>query len=222
VADTEMDFQASVAPAYELLHRPRSDPLVQSVGKSRLIRPTRNAMDDAVRRLLGTSLPKLRPIEWRGKSPEADQIAALEQNVLAITRRTGLLNSELHPGTAYERERMSDWLFLAQAIQWMFSGRQHDGSVQSDELFVADLSVYVSFKSGRPDSMVVRPACTRDALMYCAAQMIASGTRPQQCKWCKGQFFIGGPRARGKKKEGSRFCQEQCRWDYNNARRKRG
>jgi hypothetical protein len=235
--DLEMDYQASVAQDYELRQRPKGDaPSVRSVGKSKLIRPTRNAMDFAVRLLLRTPLPEiprerrvvakfgdLEVKEPRKKYPEPDEIAALEQNVLAIARRIGLLQSDLNPDAPESGwESMWDWFFLAQDIQIVFSGRYPGGLPIRWEHLVGRLSVYLSFKSGRPSAMTVRPACTRDALHYHAAQMIASGTRTQSCKRCKGPLLIGGPRARGKKKEGARFCSEQCRWDYNNARRKKG
>jgi hypothetical protein len=234
-----MDFQTSIAQDYKLLGQPKLDaPSVQSVGKSRLIRPTRNAMNDAVELLLRTPLPELprhrrvvakfgalEAMESRPKYPEADQIAVLEQNALEIARHVGLLQSDLNPdGPAiYNHESMWEWFFLAQHIQRMFSGRWWSGGppIQMDELPVGTLSVYISFKSGRPGSMTLRAACTRDALVYHAAQMVTAGTKPQACKCCKTPFLLGGPRARGKKKAGTRFCSEQCRWDYNNARRKK-
>jgi hypothetical protein len=238
MADAEMDYQTSVAQDYELRRRSEWDaPSVQSIGKSRLIRPTRNAMDYAVRLLLRTPLPKLprdrrvvakfgalEAVESRTKYPQADQIAVLEQNVLVIARRIGLLDARLNPDSppTSQRESLWGWFFVAQGIQEMFNGRWVGGQpIQIDEFPVGKLSVYISFKSGRPSSMAVRPACTSDALRYHAAQMVTSGTKPQACKCCKAPFLIGGPRARGKKKAGTRFCSEQCRWDYNNARRKK-
>jgi hypothetical protein len=243
MADLEMDFQASVAQDYELWQRPKADaPSVRSVGKSKLIRPTRNAMDYAVRLLLRTPLPELRMhrpdplIAAKGQMiteeqleavrskriyPEADQIAPLEQNVIAIARRIGLLQSNLNPDAPESGwESMWDWFFLAQDIQGAFSGRL-GGLLIEWEHPVANLSVYLSYKSGRPSSMNVRPASTSAALRYHAAQMAVSGTKAQTCKSCEAPFLIGGPRARGKKKAGTRFCSEQCRWDYNNARRKK-
>ena len=239
MADPEMDFQTSVAQDYELRRRQHPDaPAVQSKGKSRLIRPTRNAMDYAVKLLLRTPLPKLprqrrvvakfgalEAVENRKYYPkDADQFAALERNALAIARRVGLLRSHLNPDGAAisEFESMWDWFFLAQDIQIVFSGRQYPGGPPIGwEHPVGQLSVYLSFKSGRPNTMTVRPASTRDALRYHAAQMSVLGTRPQRCESCKTPFLIGGPRERGKKKQGARFCSEQCRWDYNNARRKK-
>ena len=238
MADPEMDFQTSVAQDYELRRRPHPDaPSVRSVGKSKLTRPTRNAMDYAVRLLLRTPLPELprrrrvvakfgalEAVENRKYYPkDGDQFAALEQNALAIARRVGLLQSDLNPdGPAIlENESIWDWFFLAQDIQIVFSGRSPGGLPIRWEHPVGQLSVYLSFKSGRPNTMTVRPACTRDALVYHSAQMSSLGTRPQQCKSCKTPFLIGGPRERGKRKEGTRFCSEQCRWDHNNARRKK-
>jgi hypothetical protein len=244
--DLEMDYQTSVAQDYVLRHLPKLDaPSVQSMGKSRLIRPTHKAMTDAVELLLRTPLPKVR-LRWPKRPliptkgqvitedqleavrtkriyPEADQIAPLEQNVLAIARRIGLLDTDLNPERpySYERESLWSWFFFAQDIQEAFSGRT-GGIPITWEHPVAHLSVYLSFKPGRPSSMNVRPANTRSALLYHAAQMATSGTKPQLCKKCSKPFLVGGQRDWGKKKAGARFCSDECRWDYNNARRKKG
>lgn len=244
--DFEMDYQTSVAQDYELRRLPKLDaPSVKSVGESKLIKPTRNAMDYAVKLLLRTPLPELRfhhpppLVVPKGQRtmitaeqleaaspkriyPEAAQIAPLEQNALAIARRIGLLESHTNPERPWgsERESMWDWFFLAQSIQEAFTGRTVGLPIKWEHP-VASLSVYLSYKSGRPSSMNVRPASTGAALMYHAAQMAVSGTKAQACKSCNAPFLIGGPRARGKKKSGTRFCSEQCRWDYNNARRKK-
>jgi hypothetical protein len=226
--DLEMDFQTSVAQDYELRRLPKLDaPSVESVGESKLLRPTRNTMNYAVKLLLETPLPNLRPNKasvFGREYPETHQVAALEQNVLAIARRIGLLENHLNPDEPWASERESLWLwfFLAQDIQSAFSGRHPSGGLNGWECPAAQLSVYLSFKTGRPRSMSVRPASTADALRYHAAQMAVSGTKAQACKSCNAPFLIGGPRARGKKKSGTRFCSEQCRWDYNNARRKKG
>jgi hypothetical protein len=226
--DLEMDYQTSVARSYELRRRPEwNAPSVQSIGESKLIRPTRNTMNYAVELLLQTPLPKLRPngASANGREyPETHQVAVLEQNVLAIARRIGLLESHLNPDEPWASERESLWLwfFLAQDIQSAFTGHHPSGGPNGFEYPAAQLSVYLSFKTGRPRSMSVRPASTADALRYHAAQMAVSGTKAEACKSCSAPFLIGGPRARGKKKSGTRFCSEQCRWDYNNARRKKG
>jgi hypothetical protein len=227
--ETVMDFQTSMAEGYELVPVDKS-PLrivtaegvdrrniraVVPIGKVRLVRPTRSAMDFAVRLLMRTPLRNL-----NARNPDPDRLAMLERNVLAITRRIGPLNAEIDPKSPedFMRELVWDWIPVAKKIQTIFNVPPDF----SREIPVGNLSVYISFNSGRPSSMAVRPARTADALIYHAAQMIASGTRPQPCKWCKTQFLIGGPRTRGKKKAGARFCSEQCRWDYNNARRKKG
>jgi hypothetical protein len=246
--DLEMDYQTSVAQDYELRRLPKLDaPSVKSVGKSKLVRPVRGDMDYAVKLLLRTPLPELQIhhpdplIAPKGQRtvitaeqleavrskliyPEADQIAPLEQSALAIARRIGLLGADLNRERpyVYERESMWDWFRLAQNIQEAFSGRLHGRLPISWEHPVANLSVYLSYRLGRPRSMSVRPASTGGALMYHAAQMAVSGTRAQACKSCNAPFLIGGPRSRGKKKSGTRFCSDQCRWDYNNERRKKG
>ena len=243
--DLEMDYQTSVARDYELRRRPEwKAPSVQSIGESKLVKPTRNAMDYAVRLLLRTPLPELR-FHWppalipakgqqitaeqleavrpKRKYPEADQIAPLEQNALAIARRIGLLHTDLNQERPYvsQRESIWDWFFLAQDIQGAFNGRLHGVPIEWEHP-VAHLSVYLSYKSGRPSSMTVRPASIHAALLYHAAQLITSGTKTKPCRQCSTLFLIGGSRDWGKKKAGARFCSDECRWDFNNARRKKG
>ena len=87
---------------------------------------------------------------------------------------------------------------------------------------IGRLTLYMSFKSGGFRSMAILPENTDQVLIYRAAQLASSGTKLQRCAKCESPFLIGGSRAREKKKEGTRFCGEQCRWDYNNARRKKG
>jgi hypothetical protein len=226
MAEPVMDFQTSIARAYELRPAPdkwvetaegvdrRNVRVVMPIGKPRLVRPARAAMDFAVRLLMRTPVHNL-----DARNPDLDRLAVLERNVLAITKRIGPLKADLDPKAPGNDpfELVWDWIQVARKIQLIFNVPPDF----SREIPVGELSVYISFNSGRPSSMAVRPARTADALVYHAAQMIASGTRPQPCRWCKTQFLIGGPRARGKKKQGARFCSERCRWDYNNARRKK-
>src|SRR5262245_7173543 len=135
--DFEMDYQASVAQGYELRRLPKLDaPSLQSVGKSRLVRPARDDMDYAVKLLLRTPLPKLQmhhpaplvapkgqrmvitaeqleAVRSKRIYPDADQIAPLEQSALDIARRIGLLGADLNPDRPYasERESIWDWFF---------------------------------------------------------------------------------------------------------------
>jgi hypothetical protein len=238
-----MDFQTYVWPAYEVRPDPPRKPVPEEelfllnarvivpVGEGRLVRPTLKAVDFTIGLLLRTPLAKPHPKDGL-PNPDADQIAVLERNAVAIARRVGLL-STLHrlarttepPFPADlnrrfvkdERDRLIKWHNLAETIQTTF-GRPPS---QLHEIPIGLLHVYMSFQSGGSRSMVLRPERTGEALIYRAAQLASSGAKLQRCEKCSGQFLIGGPRTRGKKKEGARFCSEQCRWDYNNARRKR-
>jgi hypothetical protein len=240
--DIEMDFQTFVAPAYELR---RSDELpsrakfkfpprlpelryVVPVGKSKLVRPKRRAMDMAVALLLKSQLPGWavdptkktadgRFVTYKKGPLTREQITALERNVLSIAKHTGLLGNSLTDEKSIkwaERsyETVSEWFDLALDIQLIFTGRPDEY-----RLPLCRLDVYLFNRSDGSRSMAVRPTTTREALMYQAAQMIAKGTVSRTCEYCGNTFLSGGQgREKEKKRGGSRFCSDKCRYSYHN------
>jgi hypothetical protein len=67
----------------------------------------------------------------------------------------------------------------------------------------------------------IHPKSTRAALIYRAAQMVAQGTASQVCKHCGTLFLEGGERDHRKKRAGSRFCGDKCRYEYHNEKRRK-
>jgi hypothetical protein len=52
--------------------------------------------------------------------------------------------------------------------------------------------------------------------------MIARGTISQVCEHCGNTFLSGGAgRGKEKKRSGSRFCSDECRWQHHNEMRRK-
>jgi hypothetical protein len=185
-------------------------------------------MDMAVALLLKTQMPKWAVVtddDRKNKAPDPDELAVLERNVLAIAKHVGLLGTILNPtnfkilGRHVEanHESILDWFQLARRIQMMFAGLP-----RPVEMPVGSIFIYVSYKPDGSRSMVVRPPFTDAALIYHAAQMVAKGTISQTCEHCGSPFLSGGARReKEKKRDGSRFCSDGCRWGYHNEMRRK-
>ena len=216
-SDLEMDFQTYVAPAYELR---RTD--LFPVGKPRLVKPKRAAFDHAVYLLLQTPKPTLKEDP---RPPNPDELARLERSALAIAKTIGLLSTPLYPEKTREawgknaenrHESLSEWLQMAQRIHGMFE-------TPAVEIGVGSVFIYLGRQSDGSRSMNVRAPFTDGALIYHAAQLIAKGAVSQTCEHCGGQFLSGGSgRGKDKKRSGSRFCSDECRWSHHNEMRKQG
>jgi hypothetical protein len=235
--DAELDFHAYVAADYEL--RSADELLVSRaakveawlfglrylvpVGNSRLVRPRRKVLDFAVGLLLRTPKPpRMSDKEDRKKEiPNADEVAHLERNALAIAKHIGLLSAERDNENSYSsevsRDSLLSWLRLAQLIQLMFNGPPG-----ATELGVGRLAVYLAYKPDKSRSMAVRPESTRAVLIYHAAQMIAKGTESRTCEHCGTTFLSGGTgRGKDKKRGDARFCSSECRWRHHNESRRK-
>jgi hypothetical protein len=240
MSEPEMNFQTYVAPNYELR---RTDELpakahwkankkapnlrfLVPVGKPRLVRPKRRAMDLAVGLLLRT-LKRTGPEEhWM--HPDADEIAALEKNALAIARHIGMLDTQISPAYVVRAsskhveqtcEHLSVWSQWAQRIQLMFAGPPSNRAI---EVGVCSVFVYLDYRVDGSPSMSVQPGFAGDAVIYHAAQMIARGTASQVCEHCGTTFLSGGAgRGKEKKRGDSRFCSDECRYNYHNEKRRK-
>jgi len=142
---------------------------------------------------------------------------------LAISRLIGPLESSADDNDENRVggcERLDVWINTARDIQCLFSTREPPPERENTEFQAGALDIYVSYRSGRP-SIQMRPPMARYALYYCAAQMIARGTTAHACDKCGALFVGGGERSKNKKRAGSRFCSDTCRYEYHNeARRK--
>jgi hypothetical protein len=238
MSDAEMNFRTYVAPDYELrclddlpatkIDRSKriglpNERYLAPVGKPRIVKPRRRALDFAVGLLLRTPVPTL-DRERRSK-PTADELAHLERNALAIAKHIGLLHAMLNPDKLAidygdyakdDGESLLEWFQAARRIQAMFRR-----PARPTEIPVAPAYVYLAFNSDGSRSMAVRPGFTGDALIYHAAQMIAKGTTSQTCEHCGTTFLSGGGRGKDKKRSGSRFCNDECRWNHHNEMRRK-
>jgi hypothetical protein len=165
---------------------------------------------------------------------DPEELSLLKRNVLAITRHIGMLTGggpdpQTNPSFedfegdeesyVFYHEPLRTWIWLAAWLQRIFALRDENTNF---DVVVGPLSVFLSNRPGKPISMQVRPENTLDALLYVVAGMIVGGTEVQTCDNCRKPFLEGGKRGgRNKKRAGSRFCSNKCRYEYHNeARRK--
>ena len=235
MSDAEMDFHTYVASHYEMR---RVDELpagaerdtavsvgldefrhLLQVDKPKLVRPKRKTLDFIIGLLLKFPKEQVDP-KAPYVPPNAEEMLRVERNVLAIAKQIGLLWTGLNPDRAYgeslknRHESVYEWLRFAQTIQSMFSGKR------LPEFPIATLDAYLTPKPGGSSVIAVRPGSTRGALAFHAAQMIAKGTTSRTCEHC-GTAFLSGGRGEEKKRGGSRFCSDQCRYRYHNEEARR-
>jgi hypothetical protein len=244
-SDLEVDFQTYVAPAYEFrtahkpgfsvrlpdsstsradaqeyVVKPTSKRELVALGKPKLVRPKRRALDLAAGLLLQTPVPR-----WNEEVQNRGELAHLERNALAVAKHIGLLNAPHEPFAKYrenESEPLESWLYLAQTIQLMFESSRHRIPVSTVGTPVGTMQIHLARRSDGSCFMTLRPRATRDALIYHAAQMIAKGTISQTCEQCGTTFLSGGAGRRKEKKRGdARFCSDECRWKFHNESRRR-
>jgi hypothetical protein len=120
-----------------------------------------------------------------------------------------------------DKHQIGIWQSLAMRLQLMFAGKGyvHVKQVQWPHpaaQYVGDLGVFlVPNRDGRP-VLALRPHDFQDALILCAARMIATGTKFRICEYCNSPFLAGGA-GRGRKKRGdARFCSAEHRWSHHN------
>ncbi len=159
---------------------------------------------------------------------DPDQLSALKRNVLAIARCIGMLHvgegipdRDEFDSNVTPCESLHDWIAAANTVQLIFSLRDfHEFDLPPQMIAPRDhLNLLLS---NRPVRLHIQPSSTRAALIYHAAQMVALGTTSRTCNKCGKPFLEGGERdPRNKKRAGSRFCSDKCRYEFHNeARRK--
>jgi hypothetical protein len=201
-------------------------------GEPRLRRPKTSELDYAVKTLL-----QIASVEARHNDDDRlEQQRELEDLVRpmlheAVPKLAGMLGL-LYVGPIVdglfgsairkrrkERELISSWYSLARALKLMFDYEKKPFGSAFGGVGV-ELGVYlVPAETGV--NLAVRPPNLWSAIMVHGARSVASGTGFSVCRSCNIPFLTGGQRARFKKKSGSQFCSEKCRWDFNNAKRRK-
>jgi hypothetical protein len=232
---------APLPPIEDLDPEPSNMPQLVQVGPANLRKPKPEALSFAVQLLLQTKMPKWRAAsikryvklekrfgvgEAAASNPaykaaarepielDAEEFIRLKRNVLQIARAIGMLHTDIPPADGWY-ESLLEWIKLADWIQSIF--RIEKSSAKFGPQYVGTLDVLLA-----PGSLQIRPQSTYGALIYRAAEMVAHGTTARTCDKCGKPFLEGGERANGnRKRSGSRFCSDKCRYEYHNeARRK--
>src|SRR5262245_1041678 len=216
-------------------------PHLVQVGPARLIRPSRKALNYAVGLLLQTKMPKWWAANDRFESDheharalhqqliisdeededfDPEELSLLKRNVLVIARTIGMLTGGgADPQTNFEvdderyvfyHEPLRAWIWLAAWLQRIFTIHESNKDFEPP---VGPLHVFLSNRPGQPISMHIRPDSTSAALLYVAAGMITRGTVLQTCDKCRTPFLEGGDRTGKKRRSGSRFCSDKCRYE---------
>jgi hypothetical protein len=224
---------------YERRELPNMPYLVQ-VGTAELRKPKLDHLRGAVGHLLQTQTPKWLATQKRWRNAtftrnddgerevrrdvpfeiDPDELTALKKNVLLIARHIGMLSAgSPQPATdgGIERESLDRWVKTAEWIQRAFAVRDLETNYGQ---IVGNLEILLA-NHGHQVSMHIRPRSTHDALMYVAAMEIARGTISQTCDKCGTPFLEGGERMGKKRRGGSRFCSDKCRYEYHNEERRK-
>jgi hypothetical protein len=241
----ESDFDAPPDAPYLLqvgpakLLKPSRKVLDHAVGLllqtdvSKLRRAQGNRWSDIRKRLKSATsrrkeLSELEKIRTEPINFDPDQLSALKRNVLAIARCIGMLHvgegipdRDEFDSNVTPCEALHDWIAAANSVQLIFSVRDFQEFDLPPQV-IAPHDHLSLLLSNRPARLHIRPSSTRAALIYHAAQMVAQGTSSRTCIKCGKPFLEGGERdPRNKKRAGSRFCSDKCRYEFHNeARRK--
>src|SRR6516225_2121613 len=133
-------------------------------------------------------------------------------------------------GTLWEGpkgDKLTGWRSVARQLRFMFEGKPgfpwerdpeykwpHPATQDVGELQIR----LVPDKDNKP-LLALQPAGLHEALVFCAARMIATGTTFNICENCRTPFLSGGVRGRNKRGD-ARFCSSQCRWKHHNESRR--
>jgi hypothetical protein len=218
---------------------PLNMPQLVQVGRAEPVRPNLKALDYAIGLLLQQRMPKWRAeqtkraalvgrinLKSRAKIMAAyqedvqldeDEFSKLKRSVLAIAAKIGMISRRASRDSKVpQTESLLHWIHLANHVQNIFGwGKFQVGNTKV--IPVGNLGIYIAIGSKKPDSVLIRPDKTRDAIIYRAAQMFTGGTKLQSCSNCSAPFLAGGVGRDGKKKRAdARFCSNTCRITYHN------
>ena len=142
-----------------------------------------------------------------------------ERRVRLLSGRTGMLVGSSKKGTTEELVRWriaGKWLA---AVFRMPAFLKVNPSPPGNDIGRIDLRLVTDGSHAR---LELRPHTLFDALIYTAARMKVTGTDIRRCQWCSKPFQAGGRGKSSQKIASARFCSDQCRYDFNNARRRKG
>jgi hypothetical protein len=219
VADLEIDFENAVGK-YEFRpatpericrwkkHYPHEETPedyvgeIVCVGPTKMVRPKADKMEWAVRLLLER---KRVPVPFH-------------KLALKIVQAIGLHRDQA--------DWVADWHFEANHLQEMFEGKgidflarrpgrevrwPHPAAQQ-----VGQLGIFLIPSSEGKRVLALKPESLSDALTLYGARMLATGTTFNACEHCRAPFLSGGTGRANKKRGGSRFCSDKCRYSYHN------
>jgi hypothetical protein len=174
-------------------------------------------------------------VKCASKKNDADPLtrfAELKKAALHIARTVGVFLPE------EPQESLMIWDDAARKLRAMFEGKPEEWPMprlsadpwrnKRRPPARSDLSKRVGVVGVHliPDKngtkLAIRPDDLMQALVLYAARMIAAGTGLNTCLNCNLPFLEGGGRdRRNRKRAGSRFCSEKCRYGYHNELRRK-
>jgi hypothetical protein len=150
---------------------------------------------------------------------------------LKVVRTIGPLDPEVEEG-----DQVCLWYARAHRLRLIFQGKDHK---KEGELYTwlvkgkeyiwpgpeypydeGNLKICLVPGKDNEPALALRPNMLDDALLLCAARMIATGTTFNICEHCKTPFLSGGTRFRNKRGD-AKFCSDECRWRWHNESRRR-
>lgn len=210
-----MDFEWSVAK-YEIGRPPPS-----GLSGGFLARSVTALAEPGPLSLIATGGPR----RWRPPTAAYDMVidalalqtpTSFEQIVIKAAGAVGMLYGSSQPG---EAEALGDWRQLSDWLRVIF-GAEQMFVYGWKEMEVGRMTLHLQPSKEQKPRIVFKPLTMRDALIFHACRRAAGGTHISICASCSAPFLSGGARSEGKKIARAKFCCDQCRWDYNNARRR--
>lgn len=183
-------------------------------GPRRLYRPDARTLDSVVEALLrlteGVDLDTVSIKNFR---------AHLKAQTAAILKMASMVGLLYDDSKGESEESPLYWFELGVQLKAFFEFSKNSASAEIPTSTNLELFL-VSSLNGSP-TLAMRPTDLGSAMTFHAVRSIAGGTTFHSCEGCKLPFLAGGSRGRGKKKAGAQFCCEQCRWNHNNAKRRK-
>ncbi len=223
--DLTLNFEWPRA-TYDTANTPAVPETVETYGEGLLagMQFVRPAIPAGPRFLISKSNPKLIRFKRQHLETAVRQLIELvgmpekefEGRVKVLSRYTGMLYGTSRKGTT---EDLSLWRTAGTSLAAVM---RIPGFLKANPSNPGGVIGRINLRmvpDGSHARLELSPPTLFDALIYTAARMKVTGTDIRRCQWCSKPFQTGG---RGQKIASARFCSTQCRYDYNNARRRKG